>query len=338
MRFLDFWSGHADLARRWKDFNKVLYGDLVSVIVPVYNRADRIARSVGSLSAQSYRNLDIILVDDCSGDDLATAVAALQDPRIRLIRRDKNGGAAAARNTGVAAARSEWIAFHDSDDICVFDRIERQVRIAADLAPDHIGVYSASIFYTQVTEDEFPLADAFMKPDPAEKRRLSGNAFPDTVTRNFINVPTMLIRKSAFDAAGGFDERLRNNEDWDFTLRLTRQGKFAFIPEPLYLVVRQVPRLAASAHISVSDRFSARSFVGVIFKLRRAGIPDHDLRGHMLGAARNLMRCGRFRLARRFIRRAISLRPLNPTAWRLLAFSFMPGLYGWLRRHDNRPV
>lgn len=314
------------------------YGDLVSVIVPVYNRADRIARSVGSLCAQSYRNLDIILVDDCSHDDLTSAVAALNDPRVRLIRRDRNGGAGAARNTGVAAARSDWIAFHDSDDICVFDRIERQVRIAAGLGPDHIGVYTASIFYSEATEETFPEAEAFLKPHPYEPRRLSGDAFADTLAQNFINVPTMLIRRSAFEAAGRFDERLRNNEDWDFTLRLTRLGKFAFIPEPLYLTVRQSHLTDRSDQISISARFSARSYVAVTFKLRRSGVPDRALYVHFLSAARYLMRCGRFRLARRYLRRAILLRPLKPTGWRLYAFSLVPRFYAWLRRIDKRPI
>jgi glycosyltransferase involved in cell wall biosynthesis len=316
------------------------YGDLISVVVPVYNRADRIGRSVGSLICQSYRNLEIILVDDCSRDDIASAVAALNDPRVRLVRRAKNGGAGAARNTGVAEARSDWVAFHDSDDICVFDRIERQVRALMALPEDHVGVYSASIFYNEVTEARFSEGDAFLKPHPYEKRRLSGAAFDDTVAMNFINVPTMLIRKAAFIAAGGFDERLRNNEDWDFTLRLTRQGKFGFVPDPLYLTVRQLPRPVAqgAAQISLSDPYSARSFVAVIFKLRRLGVSDAVLQGHYLSAARYLMRTGRYTSARKYLGKALKTKPVSVTGWRLYGLSHLPRLYAWLRRHDSRPV
>jgi glycosyltransferase involved in cell wall biosynthesis len=316
----------------------VQYGDLISVIVPVFNRADRIARSVGSLCHQSYRKLDIILVDDASSDDLEAAVAALADPRLRLIRRERNGGAGAARNTGVAAARSDWIAFHDSDDICVFDRIERLVRRAERLSEDHIGVYSASLFYTEISEEHFAQADAFLKPHPYERRALSGDAFPDTVRQNFINLPTMLIRRTAFDAAGGFDERLRNNEDWDFTLRLTRQGRFAFLPEPLYLTVRQLPKIGRTTQISLNDRASARSFSAVTTKLRRAGQSDKALYFHYLSAARFLMRSGRYGLARRFLRRALATYPLRPAPWRLYLLSHLPRLYAWLRRIDRRPV
>lgn len=314
------------------------YGDLISVIVPVYNRADRIGRSVGSLTNQSYRNLEIILVDDCSRDDLAAAVAALGDARVRLVRRAKNGGAGAARNSGVAEARSDWIAFHDSDDICVFDRIDRQVRALLALSPDHVGVYSSSIFYNETTEASFGQAEAFVKPHPYEPRVLSGDVWADTLQINFINVPTMLIRKAAFVASGGFDERLRNNEDWDFTLRLSRIGKFGFLPEPLYLTVRQLPKAGLDGHISVDANYSARSYVAVIFKMRRAGVGDRLLLRHYQSAARYLMRTGRFLSARRYLCKALKTNPLSPTSWRLYAFSHMPRLYAWLRKRDSRPV
>ena len=293
---------------------------------------------MGSLCHQSYQNLDIILVDDCSRDDLDAAVAALGDARVRVVRRERNGGAGAARNTGVTAARSDWIAFHDSDDICVFDRIERQVRALLALPEDHVGVYSSSIFYNETTEATFGQAEAFAKPHPFEKRKLSGDVWADTLDMNFINVPTMLIRKTAFVAAGGFDERLRNNEDWDFTLRLTRQGKFGFLPEPLYLTVRQLPKAGMEGHISVNARYSARSYVAVIFKMRRSGVDDLALHQHYQSAARYLMRIGRFASARRFLGQALKTQPVSVTSWRLYAFSHMPRLYAWLRARDTRPV
>ena len=117
------------------------YGDLISVVIPVYNRAHEIARSVGSICRQSYQNLEILVVDDCSADDIEGAVAALKDRRIRLIKRNKNGGAAAARNTGLAAATGDLVAFMDSDDISVFDRFEQEMKLLCSLPEDHIGVY-----------------------------------------------------------------------------------------------------------------------------------------------------------------------------------------------------
>ena len=107
------------------------YGDLISVVIPVCNRAHAITRSVGSICRQSYENLDIIVIDDCSTDDIEGAIATLDDPRVRLIRREKNGGAAAARNSGLAAAAGDLVAFMDSDDISLFDRFEQEMSFFA---------------------------------------------------------------------------------------------------------------------------------------------------------------------------------------------------------------
>ena len=235
------------------------YGDLISVVVPVYNRAHILSRSVGSICKQSYQNLEILVVDDCSSDDIEGAVAALNDPRVRLIKREKNGGAAAARNTGLAEATGDLVAFMDSDDISLFDRLEQEMTLLCSLPDDYIGVYAASIAHTDTTEEERAKAAARVLP-PVHRRTLSGDLFRETLKGNFIDMPTMLLKKEAALAAAPFDERLRNNVDWDFTLRLTQQGKFGFIPQPLY-VFSYVPRVASgNDHISHNPRYSVLSY------------------------------------------------------------------------------
>ncbi len=144
--------------------------ELVSIIVPVYNRAHMVSRSIGSLLAQSYRNIEIIVVDDGSSDDIEAAIAAISDPRVRLLPRSRNGGAAAARNTGVADARGDYIAFHDSDDTCSFDKVERQLAHLKSLPPDYIGVYCPVIFYYSLDEAHYARMAAHIRPDPHELR------------------------------------------------------------------------------------------------------------------------------------------------------------------------
>ncbi|MCX8508006.1 MAG: glycosyltransferase family 2 protein [Rhodobacteraceae bacterium] len=307
------------------------YGDLISVVVPVFNRAHLIARSVGSLCAQTYENIEIILVDDCSSDDLEAAVLALGDPRVRLLRRSRNGGAAAARNDGVQAAKAEVIAFHDSDDICVFDRIEKQARLLSSLGPDHVGVHCARLLYLETTEETWSQSHCLTLPEP-HRTRLSGALFTDTVRGNFISVPTMLLRKSSILAAGGFDERLRNNEDWDFALRLTRVGAFGFVPEPLYLTVQHLPKARKSQHISYNDRYSALSFVRVTGKLRTAGVSLNALSNHHATAARFLLRIGKPHSARRFAWLALRGNPASAPAVKAVLFAAFPMLYRMLRR------
>src|SRR5690348_15078750 len=107
----------------------------VSVIVPVFNRAATIGRAVASVVVQTMADWELIVVDDGSADDPAGALAALSDARLRLLRHERNRGAAAARNTGIAAARAPLIAFLDSDDEWLPEKLARQVAAVERAGP-----------------------------------------------------------------------------------------------------------------------------------------------------------------------------------------------------------
>ncbi|GFE52492.1 hypothetical protein So717_42450 [Roseobacter cerasinus] len=309
---------------------------LISVVVPVYNRAHLIARSVGSLIHQSYDNLEIILADDCSTDDLQAAVRALDDPRVRIVRLERNGGASAARNAGVAAARGDFIAFHDSDDIAVGHKLEAQMRALQDLGPEYVGVYTAVLSFSDLEPEAYGGMQVRIVPPPGT-RPLSGDMHARTVEGNIMNLPTMLLRKTAVIAAGGFDVRMGNNNDWDFTLRVTRQGLFHFIPEPLYLVPEQ-PTIDPSGKISRSARKSAKSFAFITGKLRRQNPHTPALARHYATTARFLLRLGRVRFARRYLAHALRLQPAALRVWVLYALCLSPKLYKQLRRiKDGTP-
>lgn len=304
--------------------------DLVSIIVPVYNRAHLIARSVGSLCVQSHKNLEILIIDDCSSDDIETAVAALGDPRVRLVRREKNGGAAAARNTGLAEARGDFIAFHDSDDICTFDKIARQMALLQQLPADYIGVYSAVLFHYSLDEADYAQMKAYVRPFPHEAP-LSGDLAQRTLRGNSFNLPTLLVRKSALLAAGPSDALMRNNVDWDLALRLTRQGKLGFSPEPLYLMQVHLSEGINLQRISRSTKFSAQSFVRITGKIRHQGYGGPDLALHYTTAARHLLRLNRPGFARRYLRAALVITPFNPKLWAHYLVSYAPKLHSQLQ-------
>ncbi len=101
----------------------------VSVILPVYNREALVERALASVLQQSYRDLEVLVVDDGSTDGTAERVAACPDPRVRLIRRDRNYGQASARNLGVARAQGWLLAFQDSDDEWLPDRSHWPARV-----------------------------------------------------------------------------------------------------------------------------------------------------------------------------------------------------------------
>ena len=307
------------------------YGALVSVVMPVFNRAHLVPRVVGSILAQTYSNLDVVIVDDRSTDDIAGAIAALNDPRVRLIRRERNGGAAAARNTGILAARADWIAFHDSDDYCTSDRVELSVRKLMDLPQDYIGVYGIALFYKEGSEANYGQRETFFLPSPLE-RQLSGDLSTRTQQGNMMNLPTFLVRKSALQSAGLFDEKLRQNEDWDLCLRLTQQGKFGFVPEFLILSPNPIDPLIAAVKISHSARQGAGSFVHITGKLRKQGVEGRYLAPHYASAARFLMRLDRPKFARRFLRASMVLQAWQPRVWAHYLLSFTPGLHALLRK------
>jgi teichuronic acid biosynthesis glycosyltransferase TuaG len=102
---------------------------LVSIVMPAYRAARYIGETIRSVQAQTYRDFELLVVDDCSPDETADIVARIagQDPRIRLLRQQTNSGPAAARNRALAEARGRWIAFLDSDDAWLPDKLEKQI-------------------------------------------------------------------------------------------------------------------------------------------------------------------------------------------------------------------
>ncbi len=106
--------------------------DLVSVIMPSYNTAVYIGNSIKSVLEQTYTNLELIIVDDCSTDDSLEIIRSFSDSRIKLLCTDKNSGAAVARNYALREANGKWIAFLDSDDTWELNKLERQIQFMKD--------------------------------------------------------------------------------------------------------------------------------------------------------------------------------------------------------------
>ncbi len=103
--------------------------ELVSIIVPVYNAGSYIEETISTVRKQTYQNWELLLVDDCSADDSRQRIRSCirEDSRIRLIEKERNEGAARARNTGIEAAKGRYIAFLDADDLWMADKLEREL-------------------------------------------------------------------------------------------------------------------------------------------------------------------------------------------------------------------
>lgn len=113
----------------WKGLKGEKMGndDLVSIIMPSYNTADRIGKTIHSVQEQTYSNWELIIVDDCSTDNTDTVVAQYTDNRIKYLKNDKNSGAAVSRNKALREAKGRWIAFLDSDDLWLPKKLEKQI-------------------------------------------------------------------------------------------------------------------------------------------------------------------------------------------------------------------
>jgi glycosyltransferase involved in cell wall biosynthesis len=291
-------------------------GELISVIIPAYNREAKIGRAVASVLAQTYENIEVIVVDDASPDGTAAAVEAIDDPRVRLVRHERNRGAGTARNTGVAAARGEWIAFQDSDDDWLPQKLELQAAMMAELPPDYVAVFCTKIDYGCDEHAHYGPRLTCCIPRP-EERIESGDLHPRLLRGNIIGPQTTLISRKAFLAVGGFDPRLRNNNDWDFFIRLSAHGKIGFLDNPLAVV------MYSPDSISRNSRYSAASFVLVFGKIRRRTGDRKLLAHHASMVSSHLRRCGRKKSALLYMRKSIFLDPIKPKSYAKYMYTLM---------------
>lgn len=199
----------------------------VSVIVPAYNVSTYIADALKSLERQSFKEFEVLIVDDGSTDDTAEIVQTFcqRDSRFRLLQKP-NGGLASARNYGIRQARGEYIALLDGDDIYEPDKLITHV-IQLDRSSKIGVVYSAS---RAIRDDGKPtfmvLSGKPIKSDPLVA----------LLCKNFVgHGSNAVFRRSIFEEVGGFDETLPSCEDVDFWLRIaaTRHWDFYLVPEVL---------------------------------------------------------------------------------------------------------
>ena len=206
-------------------------GPLVSAIVATYNRANTLGQAIESILGQTYKNIEVIVVDDGSTDGTHDVLERFGG-RLRILRQE-NAGPSAARNRGIAEAKGDIISFLDSDDIWLPEKTERQVALlqrAGKSVP--CCVCNATLQFT-----DRPTMTSFQNAllEPAEEEGLWLNPAETLVDHFVLFNQTVAIRGEALEKTGGFDETLRYLEDYDLALRLSLVGVFAFITEPLVI-------------------------------------------------------------------------------------------------------
>ena len=303
--------------------------DLVSTVIPVFNRPRLLTEAVASVLAQTHRPIEIIIVDDGSTDEtprIGRELAAQHPEIIRYLRKD-NGGCAQARNTGLALATGEFIQLLDSDDILLPGKFAAQVQGLRE----HPGC-GVSYCLTR----EYQIGD----PLPARSARRSGETFsalfPALLAGRIWGFPSPLFTAAALDAAGPFLES-RTFADWEFECRMAASGVRAhhcqaFLAETRILHRREGRRRGRPRLESVRD--SAAMHELILGHARRAGVAPADLAAfapRLFAVGRQCARVGLRDEARRSLALAMEIARDPRRRWRIRAYQRVAERFGWQR-------
>lgn len=151
--------------------------ELVSIIMPSYNTAKFIRETIESVQAQTYTNWELIIVDDCSSDDTDAVVSEFTDLRIHYFKNEKNSGAAVSRNRALREAKGRWIAFLDSDDLWMPDKLEKQIRFMMENS-----CFFSYTNYIEIDEDSKPLGVKVTGPKRINKTCMFAYCWPGCLT------------------------------------------------------------------------------------------------------------------------------------------------------------
>lgn len=203
---------------------------VVSVIIPTYNRAAWLRKSIESVLNQTYQNFELIVVDDGSTDETLEVVKSFKDKRIRYFRQTKkfpikSQGAAAARNIGIKNARGEFIAFNDDDDLWRKRKLEKQMA-AFKNAGKKTGVVYSKIVRIKGKEKFFIPKGKDIKKE--------GNVYRDLFLENWtVALPSSVVKKECFQKAGLFDEEFPRYQEWELWLRMSKDYDFKYLSDVL---------------------------------------------------------------------------------------------------------
>jgi glycosyltransferase involved in cell wall biosynthesis len=298
----------------------------VSVCVPTYNRARYIAGAIESVLAQTFTDFEVVVFDDASTGETADVVAAIDDPRIRYARADRNAGIAASRNRCLEVARGTYIGWLDSDDVYVPEMLATQSAVL----DRHLNVGLAHGAYHVIDHAGRQLPD-WPWPFSTDVIERGATAFASLVIANYVTAPTVLVRRECHDRAGRYAPEIgRTSSDWDMWLRLALHGDVAFTATPVAKYRYHASSISADASRNGERLRCDRAVVRRVFAREAHRISNADvlrLKADAALAARGLLAAGdAFTAERRWEAMrstvfAISVAPRlsrDPESWRLL--------------------
>ncbi len=343
--------------------------ELVSVVIPSYNRAHCVGRAIDSVLNQTYPCVEVLVVDDGSRDNTPEVMRDRygRDARVKYVRQE-NRGVSAARNAGFRAAQGAYIALLDSDDVWKPWKLQVQVAglnhlpkagmiwsdmEAIDLQGRLISRHYLRTFYGAYRW--FPKDRLFTEAHPLEEvvtglgevvrdgTLYAGDIYSPMVMGNLVHTSTVLLRRERLEKVGEFDEALLPGEDYDFHLRTCREGPVAFVD----LDTIEYERGAADAITTKYGRGFAISFLNTLsatvardkdrIKLPRAmlNLAFADANGWL---GEEYLATGEYGPARKHLARSLWYKTWQPRLWGLMALSCVPRGVGQAVRQSVRRV
>jgi glycosyltransferase involved in cell wall biosynthesis len=202
---------------------------LVSVIMPSYNHAQYISEAIDSVLEQNIRDIELIIIDDCSRDNSKEIILNYKkkDARIRTIFHEENLGIAKTYNDGLDAAEGKYVAILDSDDVWRKNKLEKQLSILH--ANEDLVVWSEGRI---INREGKPTGQTFTQIQYASRKRKSGDILGILLFDNFILDSSLIVKKSNVDGVR-FDHNLKYLNDYKFVVDLAKNFKYYFIKEQL---------------------------------------------------------------------------------------------------------
>jgi glycosyltransferase involved in cell wall biosynthesis len=225
--------------------------EMVTVIIPTYNRASTIQRALDSVLSQTHRGFELIVVDDGSNDHTFRVIRDLGN-RVRYVRQERSGPSA-ARNLGIRMARTVLFAFLDSDDWWDEDKLSVQLE-EMEKKPAYLISHTQEIWYR----------NGNLLTQKKKHRKYHGLIFDRCLPICAVSMSTVVARRELFDEVGLFDESLPCCEDYDFWLRASVRHRFLLVDEPLTLKEGGRPDQVSWIHRRGMDSFRIQSLLKIL--------------------------------------------------------------------------
>lgn len=286
----------------------------ISVIIPTYNRASLLNRSIKSVLNQTFHDFELIVVDDGSTDNTKELINEFMknDPRIRYIWQENSGGPTKPINAGIKKSKGDYITILGSDDEILPEKLEKQIK-KFDSVSKNVGLIYCGLQYIPENKN---------KQSKTIIPKLRGNLFTELLKGSFIGGITPLIKKECFQKLGLFDTSLPSGEDWDMWIRISKNYEFDYVPEALAIYHIHGKQISANFNDTIEGfQKILKKYIDDI-SIYPSIYNDHLIRIGIFYCLNDNIKAGQ-----KYFSKAIKIKPIQINAYSNLILSKIPRFY-----------